>query len=113
MIHTPPDDDKPLDPAQQRLFDRMRRLMVFSIAGTGLAIALVLGVIGYRVFRVEGSRAAPEVTALVPKGARIMTTAVSGDRLVVTLEIAGKAEIRVFELTTLKPAGRLQFATEP
>lgn len=87
--------------------------MQLSIAAMGLGIVIVLGVIGYRVFRTEGSRAAPDVTALVPKGARIMTTAVVGDRVVVTLDVAGAIEIRTFDLATLKPAGRLRFATEP
>ncbi len=109
----PPDDDKPLDPAQARLIARMRRLMQLSIAAMGLGIVIVLAVIGYRVFRAEGSRAAPDATALVPSGARVVTTAVAGDRLVVTLDVGGAVEIRTFDLATLKPVGRLRFATEP
>jgi hypothetical protein len=109
----PADDDKPLDPAQARLFARMRRLMLISGFATVLGIAVVFGVIGYRVFRTEGSRAAPDVTALVPKGARITATAVAADRLVVTLDVGGAIEIRTFDLATLRPSGRLRFATEP
>ena len=109
----PPDDEKPLDPAQARLLARMRRFMLISGVATILGIAVVLGMIGYRVFRGEGSRTAPEVTALVPKGARIVATAVSGERIVVTLDNAGTIEVRMFDLTTLRPAGRLRFATEP
>jgi hypothetical protein len=113
MVHMPPDDDKPLDPAQARLVARMRRFMLVSGFATILGIAVVLGVIGYRVFRSEGSRAALDVTALVPKGARIVATAVAGERIVVTLEDAGAIEIRTFDLATLQPVGRLRFATEP
>jgi hypothetical protein len=50
---------------------------------------------------------------MLPKGARVLTTAVSEDRIVVTIEVNGAVEIRTFELKTLKPAGRLKFATEP
>lgn len=107
------DDDKPLDPAQAQFLARMRRFMLISGFATILGIAVVLAVIGYRVFRSEGSRAAPDVTALVPKGARIVATAVAGERLVVTLEEAGAIEIRIFDLATLRPAGRLRFATQP
>jgi len=85
------------------------------IAGltTALAIGAVLIAIGYRLFRSEGSAAAPDVTAVLPKGARLVATAVAGDQLVVTLDIAGATEIRTFDARTLKPTGRLKFANEP
>lgn len=85
--------------------------MGLSGVATFIGIAVVMGVIGYRVFRQEGS--APDVTALVPKGARVARTDVAGDRLVVTLEAGGTLEVRTFDLHTLRPAGRLKFATEP
>ena len=88
--------------------------MLISGATTALAVAAVLGVIGYRVFKSEGSAAAPaDVTAHVPRGARIVATAVTDDRIVLTLDIGGAVEIRTFDLRTLRPTGRLRFATEP
>jgi len=113
MLQSVPDDDKPLDEAQARLVARMRKLMLVSVAVMVVGIAAVLAVIGYRVSRGEGSRTAVDVTALVPKGARIVSTAVAADRVVVTLEVAGTTEVRTFDLFTLKPTGRLRFATEP
>jgi len=92
---------------------RVRWLMIVSGLTTMLAVAAVIGVIGYRVFRSGGSAPPTEVTPLRPKGARIVTTAVADDRLVVTVEINGAIEIRTFDLRTLQPAGRLRFATEP
>jgi hypothetical protein len=50
---------------------------------------------------------------MLPKGARIVATTTSEDRLVVTLDLNGAIEIRTFDLRTLRPVGRLQFATEP
>ena len=63
--------------------------------------------------RTEGSVVATDTTTTLPKGARIVATGVAGDRLVVTLDIGGATEIRIFDAHTLKPAGRLKFANEP
>lgn len=90
---------------------RVRWLMLVSGFATVLGIAVVIGVIGYRVFRDEGRAA--EVTAVLPKGAKIVATAVSEGRVVVTIELGGGLEVRTFDLKTLKPVGRLRFATEP
>jgi len=88
--------------------------MLISGLTTMVAIAAVLGVIGYRVFKNEGSAvAAVDVTALLPKGARIIATAVAEDRIAVTIDVGGATEIRTFEVKSLKPTGRLRFATEP
>ncbi len=86
--------------------------MLISGATTLVAIAAVFGVIGYRVFKAEGSAPA-EVTALLPKGARVVATAIAEDRIMVTIDVGGTIEIRIFDAKTLKPAGRLKFATEP
>jgi hypothetical protein len=106
-------DEKPLSPEQQRIVARVRWLMLISGVATVLGIAVVIGVIGYRVFRSDGSAPQAEVTAMLPKGARIVSTAVSEDRIAVTIETAGVLEIRTFDLRTLKPTGRLRFASEP
>jgi hypothetical protein len=92
---------------------KVKRLMLIAGLTVSLGIGAVLFVIGYRVFKNEGSAASAEVTAMLPKSARIVSTAASGDRLLVTIEIGGATEIRSFDAKTLKPAGRLRFATEP
>ena len=99
---------------QAALFKRVRRMMLIAGLTTALAVAAVLIAIGYRLYRSEGSPAAPtDVTATLPKGARIVSTGVTGDRLVVTLDIGGATEIRTFDAKSLKPAGRLKFVSEP
>lgn len=100
-------------PEQVALFARVRRMMLIAGLTTALAVAAVLIAIGYRFFRAEGSRPAADVTATLPKGARITATAVAGDRLVVTLDVGGDVQIRTFDLHTLRPAGTLKFASEP
>jgi hypothetical protein len=116
-LHRPPaDDEQAANAAAARFARRVRWLMGISGATTLIAIAAVLGVIGYRLFKQDGPAAAgapAEVTAFLPKGARILSTAVAEDRIVVAVEINGATEIRTFDLHTLRPAGRLRFATEP
>lgn len=88
-------------------------MMAISAATTLIAIAAVLGVIGYRVFKSEGSAPLVEATALLPKGARVVVVAAADDRIVVTVELAGALEVRTFDVKTLRSTGRLIFATEP
>jgi hypothetical protein len=102
-------------PEQAALFARVRRMMVIAGLTSALAVCIVLVAVGYRLYRGEGSTtaAATDVTATLPKGARIVSTGVAGDRLVVTLDIGGVTEIRTFDAKTLKPAGKLRFVSEP
>ena len=100
-------------PEQAALFARVRRMMLVAGLTTALAIAAVLIAIGYRLFKTEGSANPAEITAVLPKGARIVSTAAAGDRLVVTLDIGGATEIRTFDAHTLKAMGRLRFVSEP
>ena len=100
-------------PEQAALFARVRRMMLIAGLTTALAVTAVLIAIGYRLFRSEGSGNIPDITATLPKGARIISTGVTGRRVVVTLDISGTTEVRIFDAQTLKPAGRLKFVSEP
>ena len=100
-------------PEQAALFARVRRLMMIAGLTTALAVAAVLIAIGYRLFRAEGSVVTTDTTSMLPKGARIVSTGVAGDRLVVTLDVGGTTEILTYDAHTLKPAGRLKFVSEP
>jgi hypothetical protein len=100
-------------PEQAALFARVRRMMLIAGLTSALAVAAVLIAVGYRLFRAGESTVLTDTTAMLPKGARILSTAVAGDRLVVTLDIGGVMEIRTFDARTLKPAGKLKFANEP
>jgi hypothetical protein len=108
-----PQADKPLDPAAARIVARMRWMMAISALTTLIAVIAVLGVISYRLLRSDGSAASADVTTMLPKGARIVATAVAGDRIAITIDVNGVIEIRTFDARTLKPAGRLRFASEP
>jgi hypothetical protein len=104
---------------------KVRRLMMVWMAVTVIAVGAVFGFIGYRMFKGEGTTAKtadklPEATAIpadmtlaLPRGARVIQSAVAGDRLVITLETDGKIEVRTFDVNTLQPAGRLNFSGTP
>ena len=102
-------------PEQAALMVRVRRMMLIAGLTSALAVAVVLIAVGYRLYRGEGSPAAAsaDIIATVPKGARIVSTAVAGERLLLTLDIGGVTEIRTFDARTLKPAGKLKFVSEP
>jgi hypothetical protein len=106
-------DDEPLTPAQAQIVARVRWLMLISGIATVLGIAVVVTVIGYRVFRTEGRPAPVEATTLLPKGARVVSTSIAGDRIVVTVDIGGTLEVRTFDARTLSLEGRLRFVVEP
>jgi hypothetical protein len=107
------DDEKPLDPAAASIVAKVRWLMIISGVTTLVAIVAVTGVIGYRLFRTEGSLPRADVTAMLPKGARVIAISAAADRIVVTIELAGALEARTFDIKTLAPTGSLRFATEP
>ncbi len=114
------DDEKPLDPHAEKALAQVRRFMMIASATTFIAIAIVLGVIGYRVFHTEGrvqtdadANTFTDVTALVPAGAMWLSTAIGSDHIVVTIEIGGVVELRTFDPDTLKAQGRLQLKPQP
>jgi hypothetical protein len=104
---------------------KVRKLMLVSMAVTVIAVGSVFGFIGYRIFKGEGTTAKtadklPEASAIpaditlsLPRGARVIQSAVAADRLVITLDIDGKIEVRTFDVNTLQPAGRINFSGTP
>ena len=114
MSRVPNDDVAPdLDPAASRMIARVRWLMLIAGATMVIGIGAILAVIGYRVFRAEGSAAVPEIAAALPAGAKVISTAIGEGRLAVTIEAGGAVEVRTFDLKTLQPAGRLRLTPSP
>ncbi|QTL01838.1 hypothetical protein J5J86_13580 [Aquabacter sp. L1I39] len=107
-----PDTQEPLTPEQERVLRKVRRFSMVSGLIMVLGLASVFGVIAYRMLR-DKVASPGEITTTLPKGAEVVSTAVSGDTLVLTLKVGGTVEIRTFRLDTLAPTGRLKFAVEP
>jgi hypothetical protein len=107
------DVDPPLDPEAARVLSRVRRLMGISVALTGLAIAAVLLVVGLRMMQLGDAHAPAPSSVTLPKGARVVATTATADRLVLTVDVGGATEIHLFDLKTLAPRGRLKVTPEP
>ena len=114
-----------VDADASRVIAKVRRLMLVSMAVTIVAVGSVFGFIGYRIFKGEGmvekrvdklpaSAASPaDVTLSIPRGAKVIQSAVANDRLVLTLEVDGNVEVRTFDVRTLQPTGRLNSSATP
>jgi hypothetical protein len=105
--------DEPVDPEAARLAAKVRWLMLISALTTVIAVGAVLAVIGYRLFKTEGSAGTVDVTAALPKGARVISTAVADGRIAVTIDTGSGIEVRTFDAKSLQPVGRLRFTSEP
>jgi len=105
------ENEKPLDPQAARIVAKVRWLMMIASLTTFVAVAAVLGVIGYRFFK-GGERApvAPDVSVVLPAGARVLSSAIGDGRFVLTVEINGAIELLSFDLNTLGPVGRTRLA---
>jgi hypothetical protein len=104
-------DQRSLDPEAERAILRVRRLMMIASVTTFLAVAAVLVVIGYRVSHLGGSAPPPQdMTASLPAGAKVLSSAVGDNRIVLTVEANGAIELYSFDLATLKPLGHLRLA---
>ena len=103
------DDQTPLNPEAAAAIAKVRRMMIVIMTVTFVAIAVVLMVIGYRLFHVkESAPSLADVTEALPAGAKVLSTAVGADHIVVTIEVGGVVELRTFDPDTLKPLGRLR-----
>ena len=112
------DDAKPLDPEQAMGLARIRRFMMIASVTTFVAIAIVFGVIGYKVYKSGDSApdmaAKPaDVTVALPAGAKVLSTAIGDDHIMVTIEVSGVTELRTFDPDTLQPLGRLRLESKP
>ncbi len=104
--------EAPLTPDQERVIAKFRRFSSVSMLIMFVGVIAVLGVISYRMLRTQPIGTG-QVTAMLPAGAKVLSTAVSGDVVVVTLDVAGSLEIRTFDARTLAPGATLRFATQP
>jgi hypothetical protein len=101
-----------LDPQQRQLIRKMRRLMAVGLLTMLIGVFAVFAVIYYRTSNApdrspsRGSILA--ITHALPKGSKVISTAVSDGRIAVTIERDGITEIRVFDLGTLQLRGTLR-----
>ena len=110
------DDEKPLDPAVERVQRRLRRLILIAGLTLGLGLVAVFAAILYRV----GSISAPlqptgpviGIAATIPAGARLMSMAVSADRIILAYEKDGGTILVTVDPRSLAVTGRLDLKPE-
>lgn len=111
------EEDKPLDPAVERVRRKMMRLMAISVGIMMVGLMAVLFAIVYKISaRSEqpvNARDRFETILELPKGARIASQSLSGDQLTLLVEHAdGKQTIILFDTIKRDVVGRVQVGTE-
>jgi hypothetical protein len=118
------EDEKPLDPAMEKVRRKMVRLLGVSIAVMMVGLMAVLGAIVYKMNR--GSRQVAAIqsqipadgvvtagTITLPKGAYLNGQSLSGDRISLDVTLQGGArEIEVFDMTTQRIIARFSVKAE-
>lgn len=115
-------DEKPLDPAVERV---RRKLLRFVAVNLGLLLVAVMAVIGAIVYKWEpgarGDAAAVFVPAdgevlsgeiVLPAGARVLSHGVSGSRITLHVENGGAQSILVYDIAERRIVGRFELASE-
>ena len=88
--------------------------MIIIMTTTFVAIGVVLAVIGYRLSQVRKALHRPWTSPhALPPGAKVLSTAIGGDHIVVTIEVGGAVQMLTFDPDTLKPLGRLRLEAKP
>ncbi len=104
------DDEKPVDPTFLRVQARLRRLMLIGGLTLGLGIIAVFAAILYRIatYDTTGKAVAPDaavptlsLSAMgLPADAKLVSTALDGNRMALTYEAGGGDTIVVIDLRT-------------
>jgi hypothetical protein len=111
------EDEKPLDPAVLRVQKRLRRLMLIAGLTLGLGILAVFAAILYRIATYDATSAksaGPDAAALslpalgLPPEAKLVSTALDGNRLALTYETLGGAEVIVIDTRSGAVVSRLK-----
>lgn len=121
------DEDKPLDPAVERVRRRLARFMAINLGILLLAVMAVAAAIVYKLGRIgeparggvagalppSGEEMATGRIAL-PEGARLTGQALSGDRLLLNAALAdGGSAIFVYDLAERRMIARLDISAQP
>ena len=119
-VNTEQEEEKPLDPATERVRRKMVRLLVVSIGVMMVGLMAVLAAIVYKVGS-SGSRAGGEVAnggvpiepgfegrVDLPQGAEIVSTALDGDNILLQLRLAqGGRQLVIHSLSRNRIIARL------
>jgi hypothetical protein len=111
--------ETPLDPAMERVRQKLRRLILVS--GTTVLVGF-LAVLFAVMYKIAPDRSKPALPAgaedvtignVLPAGARIVSTALDGTLLALTIEVAGATRIVVVDLGTGAVVRRIELGAAP
>lgn len=118
---TLPDEEKPLDPAVERIRKRMQRTMIVSISIMLIGLMAVLGAIVYKLGK-YGEKTTPAVASSaplqvptmaditgqidIPDGAKILSATKDGWQILLTLQLAdGKQQLWLYDIASQRQFG--------
>lgn len=120
------EEDKPLDPAVEKV---RRKLLRFMVINLGILFIALMAVVGALVYRMSTTRTpapaaveavAPptadgvlEGTIALPAGARIVSQSLSGRQISLEIEAAGKRSILIYDLSQRQVIGRYAVVAQP
>lgn len=118
-------DEKPLDPAVERV---RRKLLRFVAINLGLLLVALMAVIGAIVYKWEPAGAPDDVGEMahfpsgdggvqtgdiaLPAGARVLSHGVSGNRITLHVEAGGGGSILVYDIGEGRIIGRFELTRE-
>ena len=108
------DDEPPLDPAVERVRRKLVRLLIWSFGIMILGLIAVFSTIVYRLTSEttpppDGGVDAPAIVNVsLPKGAKVLSTSISGPRTLLHIEVPGEryGQLIVMETDSGKVIGR-------
>lgn len=117
------EDEPPLDPALLAVQTRLRRLMLIGGLTLGLGLAAVLAGMVYRIVSDDDNPAPaaagePAIGAIDLAGAslspeaRLVSTALDGDRLALSFADRGRTVVILVDAATMRMTGRLVLSAD-
>jgi hypothetical protein len=113
------DEEKPLDPAAEKVRRKLIRFMIINLGLLFLALMVVIGALVYKARNAPGAGPAPagDVQApagaplsgdiVLPVGARVVSQSLSGNRLSIDAELAdGGRSIFVYDIAERRVIGQ-------
>lgn len=120
------EEEEPLDPVMERVRVKMVRLLGISIGLMLIALLTVLGAVIYKINQPDETSNAENgaissqqgswvagpvleaITVDLPDGARVSQTSLSGNRLLINIQLADQSrELRIIDLETGKQLSRI------
>lgn len=105
------EDEKPLDPAAERLRRKMVRLLVVSVGIMIVGVMAVLGVVVYKTLPKAKGLGEGVASLTVPAGETIVSIAMDGDRALLHTRAEGGEHLLVVSLADGRILKRIDIAT--